>query len=261
MANIIRTGGGGGSATLITKSITQNGTYNASSDSADGYSEVDVNVPSGSQLNLLYSLNQSQGGAWVNTDITASDYDKFVFVSSESGDEKYTVSIATADIAVYTGGTDVYTTILSASQIGRDFNVRIYNNKLYISFGGTGASTKVVSVYNEISGGGGASFDEVLSAGVISTDSWYATANFNDVSNYDYLYIRIYQSTPSNWCYVVPVSDIPTTGSTTIILSTEDTGRAITCQLSRTSLGSTYYSGSYNYIYADIVGSNAEPFS
>lgn len=34
-----------GSATLISKAITQNGTYNASSDNADGYSSVTVNVP------------------------------------------------------------------------------------------------------------------------------------------------------------------------------------------------------------------------
>lgn len=39
---------GGGGATLITKSITANGTYNASSDSADGYSQVTVTVPTGS---------------------------------------------------------------------------------------------------------------------------------------------------------------------------------------------------------------------
>ena len=39
-------GGGGGSATLITKNITANGTYSASDDDADGYSEVTVNVPS-----------------------------------------------------------------------------------------------------------------------------------------------------------------------------------------------------------------------
>lgn len=37
--------GGGGSATLATKSITSNGTYNASSDNADGYSSVTVSVP------------------------------------------------------------------------------------------------------------------------------------------------------------------------------------------------------------------------
>ena len=37
--------GGGGSATLIEKSISANGVYNASSDSADGYSKVTVDVP------------------------------------------------------------------------------------------------------------------------------------------------------------------------------------------------------------------------
>lgn len=34
-------------ATLTTKSITENGTYNATDDGADGYSEVTVNVPQG----------------------------------------------------------------------------------------------------------------------------------------------------------------------------------------------------------------------
>lgn len=36
------------SASLITKTISANGTYNASSDNADGYSQVTVNVPTGS---------------------------------------------------------------------------------------------------------------------------------------------------------------------------------------------------------------------
>lgn len=35
------------SPTLITKSITENGTYNAESDNADGYSQVTVNVSGG----------------------------------------------------------------------------------------------------------------------------------------------------------------------------------------------------------------------
>ncbi len=39
-------GSSGGSSTLITKNITANGTYNASSDNADGYSSVTVNVGS-----------------------------------------------------------------------------------------------------------------------------------------------------------------------------------------------------------------------
>ena len=36
--------GGGGSVVLISKTITENGTYLASSDSADGYSSVTVDV-------------------------------------------------------------------------------------------------------------------------------------------------------------------------------------------------------------------------
>ena len=38
-------GGGGGSAVLINKTITANGTFNASSDDADGYKKVIVQVP------------------------------------------------------------------------------------------------------------------------------------------------------------------------------------------------------------------------
>ena len=40
-------GGGGSEPVLITKTITSNGTYEASNEDADGYSEVTVNVPTG----------------------------------------------------------------------------------------------------------------------------------------------------------------------------------------------------------------------
>lgn len=42
-SDLISTGGGGG--TIVSKTITANGTYYASSDNADGYSPVTVNVP------------------------------------------------------------------------------------------------------------------------------------------------------------------------------------------------------------------------
>lgn len=55
-------GGGGGGSTLIAKSITQNGTYNASDDSADGYSQVTVNVSGGSSLALIdYDFTKLSG--------------------------------------------------------------------------------------------------------------------------------------------------------------------------------------------------------
>ena len=45
-------GGGGGGSTLIEKSITANGVYNASDDDADGYSKVTVSVSGGSSKNV-----------------------------------------------------------------------------------------------------------------------------------------------------------------------------------------------------------------
>ena len=49
----------GSSSTLITKSIAANGTYNASSDSADGYSSVTVNVPNA--LTVIETTDTSGG--------------------------------------------------------------------------------------------------------------------------------------------------------------------------------------------------------
>lgn len=46
---------GGGSATLTTKTITSNGTYYASSDNADGYSSVTVNVSGGGSSDVPFS--------------------------------------------------------------------------------------------------------------------------------------------------------------------------------------------------------------
>ena len=45
LAEKLNGGGGGGSAVLVNKDISINGTYNASSDNADGYKKVVVNVP------------------------------------------------------------------------------------------------------------------------------------------------------------------------------------------------------------------------
>lgn len=51
--------GGGISATLTTKNITENGTYNASDDSADGYSSVTVNVPTPTAVEKNVQTQQS----------------------------------------------------------------------------------------------------------------------------------------------------------------------------------------------------------
>lgn len=56
---------GGGGATIISKTITQNGTYNASSEGADGYSPVIVNVASEPVINPVYNWFTNQDGTLV----------------------------------------------------------------------------------------------------------------------------------------------------------------------------------------------------
>lgn len=55
---VVSGGSGGDSATLITKTISANGTYSASDDSADGYSSVTVSVPTGSGKNIQYNMGR-----------------------------------------------------------------------------------------------------------------------------------------------------------------------------------------------------------
>lgn len=73
------------SATLITKSITANGTYNASDDGADGYNSVTVNVPTsgGTQMNVQTAQtttrrnNTALGSVASLTCSTAGTYDVY----------------------------------------------------------------------------------------------------------------------------------------------------------------------------------------
>lgn len=62
----------GGGSTLITKSITENGTYNARTDNADGYSSVTVNVPSSAPtletVTKTYTPTESQQTESVSAD-------------------------------------------------------------------------------------------------------------------------------------------------------------------------------------------------
>ena len=60
---------GGGSATLITKNITENGEYLASSDNADGYKSVTVNV-TGDKAFTRATVNP---GYFVNPTVTAKE--------------------------------------------------------------------------------------------------------------------------------------------------------------------------------------------
>lgn len=57
----------GQAPTLKTKNITANGTYNASDDNADGYSQVNVNVPAPTATSKVYKITVSSdvSGTWL----------------------------------------------------------------------------------------------------------------------------------------------------------------------------------------------------
>lgn len=74
-----------GSATLTTKNITQNGTYNASSDNADGYSSVTVSVSGGAGIGLLWTNSSPTDDFAAQTvSIDLSNYDAVIIESKAS---------------------------------------------------------------------------------------------------------------------------------------------------------------------------------
>lgn len=68
----------GGGSTLITKTVTQNGTYNAEDDNADGYSQVTVNVSGGGGVSAKYlcrgHCDVDSGETEVNKELTVEEY-------------------------------------------------------------------------------------------------------------------------------------------------------------------------------------------
>ena len=79
---------GGAEPTLITKSITHNGTYDAEDDNADGYSSVEVNVQM--QRVLLYDSGSATQGAPIQQSVNLLDnlskYKLICVIWSTSGD-------------------------------------------------------------------------------------------------------------------------------------------------------------------------------
>ena len=83
----------GGNASLITKTITANGTYNASSDNADGYSSVTVNVSGGVGVQVIpradwnaLSLAEKQSYGLIAIQDAATGFDRGVLVNGADYD-------------------------------------------------------------------------------------------------------------------------------------------------------------------------------
>ena len=88
-----------GGGTLITKTITQNGTYNASADNADGYSQVTVDVSGGGGITDL------AGTSWSFDTITSQSLSAFM-----NGINGINMGLSSPLIFSYTFNEGTYTT-------------------------------------------------------------------------------------------------------------------------------------------------------
>ena len=106
--------------------------------------------------------------------------------------------------------------------------------------------------------GGGTAPETVLTNGVISTDSAYATASFSDVSDFEYIFVRFRTTTGgSDYTDVlyIPVTDLTSEQTYNITLH-----RSVQVGITKTTVRAINYSGAYIYIYADIIGLSEDLF-
>lgn len=117
----------------------------------------------------------------------------------------------------------------------------------------------------------GVVFDSILTAGQISKadpQGAYMTASFNDVSNEEYLAIKVYTEDNGTEYFdtaLIPVSRIPSSGALDFIVYLRDASSGaswlqVRCDITLTQVRSYQYSGSFRDIYIDILGTTSTLF-
>lgn len=108
--------------------------------------------------------------------------------------------------------------------------------------------------------GGELSIDTILEDGQVSTTSAYATASFEDISNYDFLFVKAhydYNGVLKEYTTAVDVSQILIGNNLSFTIQTSEIGN-ISLKITKTTIQGTNYGGSWRNIYVDIKGTNFE---
>ena len=130
-----QTGGGGGGSTLVPKTITANGTYDPADDDADGYSEVTVAIPAGTEgtptatkgsvsnhsISVTPSVTNSagviSGGTHTGTAVTVSASELVSGSETKTANGTYDVTNLAQLVVSVSGGTSKNTqTVQSTSR-------------------------------------------------------------------------------------------------------------------------------------------------
>lgn len=107
------------------------------------------------------------------------------------------------------------------------------------------------------SGGGGSGVSLILSEGQVSTTSDYATANFNDISDYTYIFIEFYydyEGRTRKFYSGLYVKDIPNNSYLDFGVTSEAPTNILSARITRTSIALTHYNSDWRNIYCDIKG-------
>lgn len=190
---------GGGSATLITKSITENGTYNASSDSADGYSSVTVALPQKYITGTFTGTTEGQA-VTVTIPYTGSGYLIALFIYPSTG--MYKSGSAIANLAKSKA-------VVTLSRIKQDFSTAP-------TFSGSGEENKgsYVALYKSSNSDASAYAANGALTGTmytpdaastsigtlvrINSNTQFATrivdSNYGFAQNIEYTYLAVYSS-------------------------------------------------------------------
>lgn len=134
---------------LTTKSITANGTYNASSDGADGYSSVTVNVSGGGGLPLLQTTSL---GTLSASSTSVTDTGKTVSLASSTNWDDYDLLLVDISVDTTTNGrhtsTVSFVIITGTSAVTTKDSYTVGTNKWNSKLGSTGtASTRQSTTY------------------------------------------------------------------------------------------------------------------
>lgn len=199
-----------GGSTLTTKNISTNGTYNASSDSADGYSQVTVAVPASAVDTGTKSITENGnnqdvvGYAAVNVNVpntyTASDEGKVV----DNG--ALVAQTAHADVTPTDSDQTIDTTLNNFIKVIGDADLVAGNIKKDVQIFG------VTGTYE--GGGGSASPFTLLDTITIPEDTRAISVDVSEYSDNEIIFLEAdFELTQADYLYIVKNGDSPTGGS------------------------------------------------
>ena len=173
------------SPTLITKNISTNGTYNASSDSADGFSSVVVNVPTGITPTGTKQINISQNGTTTEdvTNYASAQITVNVSGGGTPSQTQHTIYFEFSDntnttITAYWDGTFISDAIRATTPT-------TYNNKtvtLTQLDGTTWYEPANIPLNTELIDFNAVTNDYVVdSSGAIVAEQWYAVSDYTPI--------------------------------------------------------------------------------